>query len=75
LDAVPTILDPITYNNAGKSSFRIPQIQYVINMGYDQLFEIKAACETSLLGNSEVNVINMLIQRTSKISADNSYEN
>lgn len=62
LDVIPTILDPITYKNAGKSSYRISDLKLLFNNTYDQANQIKLLIEKKQI-NANENIVNVLLSR------------
>ena len=64
---MPTILDPITYNNAGKSSYKISNIKQVFNYGYEYLNEIKSLCEKNKIDAAE-NIVYLLLSKIGNAS-------
>jgi hypothetical protein len=63
LESVPTILDPITLNNAGKSSYKIGNIKSLFNRAYDQLNEIRMQYENNMLKSNENIVYSLLLKK------------
>jgi hypothetical protein len=63
LESVPTILDPITLNNAGKSSYKIGNIKSLFNQAYDQLNEIRMQYENNMLKSNENIVYSLLLKK------------
>jgi DNA polymerase sigma len=61
LDAIPTILDPITYLNAGKSSYRTIDIKRSFSMAFDRLNELKTVFEKKQ-GIIHENFVNLLLR-------------
>jgi hypothetical protein len=62
LDNVPTFLDPITYNNAGKSSYRIGEVKKLFNACYEELNEMKMQMDKKKI-KVEENLIHALISK------------
>jgi hypothetical protein len=60
LENVPTILDPITYLNAGKSSYKIIEICKLFSCIYENLNNFKMSIEGNLIKHDE-NVICLLL--------------
>ena len=73
LESVPTILDPVTYNNAGKSSYKISNLKGEFNMGYEYLNEVKVMCEKNIIDSMENIVYLLLLKRSNSNVESNNF--
>lgn len=68
LESIPSILDPVTYNNAGKSCYKISKVRTIFVMGYEYLNEIKNLFEKNKLNNSENSIYLLLLKKYAEIN-------
>jgi hypothetical protein len=61
LDVIPTVLDPITYKNAAKSSYKIWDIRTMFLSYHDKLNEFKLLFEKKLTKN-DMNIVYSLLR-------------